>query len=238
MGLFLAATAFRTQDADSLCEAVARFFSQNGRPARRVEPGDLRELSDDDAVVHDPVGAWTVVTWPRYMQDGPAAEAVTAALATTASSVHVYDGDYWVHRLMENGRTVDRFVSMPDYFAEDPGSEETARLAAAWAGRPEALAAAFGAAESDVAPYLLQAPPLEEEYEDGEDDFDEGDDRWGRAFPDDAYDRSDVWVFVDFWRRMGIAYPMPPGGRPEAPGRVLRLPPGATLKLPQGTDEF
>jgi hypothetical protein len=242
MGEFLAASAFRTQNAEALCAAVAQFFSDNGYPAQRVEPGGLRDLSDEDTVIHDSLGGWSVVTWPRYMQDGPAVEVLTAKLATTASSIRVHDGDYWVHRLVENGRTLDRFASMPDYFAEDPTSAETAQLAAEWAGQPRALAAAFGVAESDIAPYLVQAPALDVEDEDedeDEEDFEEPTDRWGKAFTDDAYDRSNVWVFVDFWRRIGITYPAPyPGSTPAAPGRVLRLPPGASLKLPAGTDEL
>jgi hypothetical protein len=28
-----------------------------------------------------------------------------------------------------------------------------------------------------------------------------------KAHPDDRYDLCDCWVFVDFWRRVGITYP-------------------------------
>lgn len=234
MGEFLAVTAFRTADAEALYAAAARYFSDNGHPAQRVEPIGPQELSADDAVVHDPVESWTVVTWPRYMQDGPAVEAITAALSTTASSIRVYDGDYWVHRLVEHGRTLDRYASMPDYFADDPGSEQTARLAAEWAGHPDILAAALGVSAADIVPYFMQAPPLGDD-----DDTEEPDEAWGKAFPNDEYDRSDIWVFTDFWRRIGVPYPqMNPTEGVKTLTRVLRLPPGASLKLPSGTDEL
>lgn len=238
MGEFLAATAFRTRDTEALREAIERFYRENGHPVRRVEGADARDLSpDDDTIIHGSAGNWTVVTWPRYAADGPAADSVTAALATIASSVHVHDGDYWVHRLFESGRTLDRFASMPDYFAEDPDSAQTALLAATWAGRADVLAEALGVADAVVAPYLVQAPALDDEEPD--EDFEDVDEAWGKAFPDDTYDRSDVWVFTDFWRRIGIAYPaVPPADRPAAPSHVLRLPAGAARELPQGTDEL
>lgn len=235
MGEFLAASAFRTQNADALCAAIAQFFSEHGYPAQRVEPGDPRDGSGNDAAVYEPAGAWCVVTWPTYMQDGPAVEAITTMLGTTASSIRVHDGDYWVHRLVENGRTLDRFASMPDYFAADPHSPETARLAAEWAGHPGVLATALGAAESDIAPYLLQAPALDDEDEDA-DHFEEPGGSWGKAFADDEHDRANVWVFVDFWRRIGITYPAASDGRSMPPKHLLRLPAGAALKLPQGSD--
>lgn len=234
MGEFLAASAFRTRDAEALCAAVARYFSDNGHLAQRVEPADPQDLSADDTVVHDPVENWTVVTWPRYLHDGPAVESITAALATTASSIRVYDGDYWVHRLVEHGQTLDRFASMPGYFAEDPGSEETARLATEWAGHPDILAAALGVTAADIAPYFIQAPLLGDD-----DDSEKPDEDWGKAFPDDKHDRSDIWVFTDFWRRIGIPYPqMNPAEGAKTLTHVLRLPPDASLKLPLGTDEL
>jgi hypothetical protein len=36
--------------------------------------------------------------------------------------------------------------------------------------------------------------------------------------PDDMFDLGDVWVFVDFWRRLGIRYPDPGDG--PVPGEV------------------
>lgn len=235
MGEFLSVTAFQTRDVETLCAAVAQYFSDNGHPAQRVELTGPQDVSPDDTVVHDPVGNWTVVTWPTYMQDGPAVEAITGTLGVTASSICVYDGDYWVHRLVEHGHTLDRFASVPDYFAEDPDSEETARLAAEWAGHPDIVAASLGATAADIAPYFMQSPSFD--YDDEE--TYESDEEWGKAFPDDEFDRADVWVFTDFWRRIGIPYPDPNSAEgAKAFARVLRLPPDAVLKLPAGTDEF
>lgn len=38
------------------------------------------------------------------------------------------------------------------------------------------------------------------------------------------------WVFVDFWRRLGIVYPTPP----QNPAALLRLGPNVGKRLPVG----
>jgi hypothetical protein len=82
------------------------------------------------------------------------------------------------------------------------------------------IAEALGVPAASVAPYLI--PP----YSSGLFGW------WMRRrkpFPDDQCTLADVWVFTDFWRRLGIPYP-----ETEAPTRSVRLPDPGPGALPTG----
>lgn len=200
MGEFVAVSAFRTEDADSVLAAAGRFFMANAwlaKPGQNTEP-----VTDNDVLGFPPVNGWTVVNWPSYFTELAAAEFISRDLAVLCSTVRIHDGDYWSHSLLRNGVTLDRFATMPDYFTDDP--TEIARLTAKYAGQPAVIAEAVGCPVDDVAPYLVPV-----DLEDGEDE--EGyyvvEPEMGRAFPDDEFELDSPWVFVDFWRRFGPRYP-------------------------------
>ncbi len=164
MGEFVTVTAFRTDAAAEVLQAVGQFFSSHGWPASRVGDG------------------------------GP----------------------------MREGVFLDRFATMPDYFTDDP--EQIARLKAKFAGQPSLVAETIGKPVEQIAAYLVH---LEIEDDDDEDEM-------GKAFPDDEFDLDSAWVFVDFWRRLGIRYPAE-----DAPYEArLRLAPGWSGKLPVGDAEL
>jgi hypothetical protein len=159
-----------------------------------------------------------VVLWPQYfnIHDVPATEFVSERLGVLASAVHTYDGDYWVHTLIRNGEQLDRFASMPGYHLED--STELPAFERAWAGNPQLVAETMGRAADQVAPYFVHVPA-------------DSDAELGKAFDDDEFDRGDIWVFVDLWRRLGITYP-------DVTTAVasLRLAPDWFDKLPTGNE--
>lgn len=161
---------------------------------------------------------WTVVSWPRLgaIVATEAARVLSERLPTLASCVSVYDGDFWIHLLFDNGQEQDRFCSRPDYFDEDP--QQAASLFARWTGNPRIVASTTGAAAAEIAPYL--APLRDEDYEEDED---------RRAHPDDHSDLRDIWVFVDFWRHLGISYPT------SHPLRRVKFAPGWDTALPTST---
>lgn len=132
-------------------------------------------------------------------------------------TVHTYDGDYWVHTLIRNGERLDRFASMPGYFVEDP--TELLAVQRAWAGNAQVVARALGRPADQVAPYFVHVPA-------------DRDNELGRAFGDDDFDRDDIWVFVDLWRRLGITYPEDV----KASVASLRLAPDWLDIVPTGTE--
>jgi hypothetical protein len=80
-----------------------------------------------------------------------------------------------------------------DRFSSRPGQ--------GWVGDAVLLADLFDRPATGIAPYLVTA-----------------DRAAGFAFPADEFELDDVWVFVDFWKRLGISYP-----DPGIPVRWVRL---------------
>jgi len=187
MGLFLAASAFRDRDVDQVTAALEGFLAEHGWST------DEGPRPEDEVRLFAPVDGWTVVLWPPYFigPDSVAARELSSALDTVASTVHIYDSDYWAHRLFRAGEELDRSASTPAYWADS--EEEAARLRTAWTGDAAVVATAVGGAAEHLTPYLM---PLEDT-----------DEPPGKAFEDDQFELDDPWVFVDFWRRLGIAYP-------------------------------
>src|SRR6266568_3669768 len=191
MGSFLAVSAFRDRSIDAVAESVRRFMSPHGVAFEIVSAAEPDPHAD--AAAYAPSNGWTVFLWPEHfnLHDIPLCEAVSGDLQTLVSTVHVYDDDYWTHALFDRSALVDRFASMPGYFADD--AEQAAMLARAWAGDPNRLGDTLDVAPEMIRPYLVHVDNEAEE--------------WPKAFPDDEFDLENFWVFVDLWRRVGIAYP-------------------------------
>lgn len=208
MGLFLAASAFRDSDVDPVTMALERFLADHDWSS------DDEARPADEVCLFAPVDGWTVVLWPPYFNghDAVAARHISHTLGTLASTVHIYDGDYWVHRLFRAGEELDRSASTPAYWAEF--DEDASRLRAAWTGDAAVVANAVGRAPEGVEPYLT---PLTD-----------ADEPPGKAFEDDEFELDDPWVLVDFWRRLGIAYP----ADSTASAHRLSLQPGWLKQLP------
>lgn len=219
MGSFLAVSAIMDRSPEQLAMAIQEYVSQFGvacGPAR-AQPQD----SVADVLVFPAVGRWTVVLWPEYFtaHDISTCEALSRALDTIVSTLHVYDDDYWTHVLLNRGDAIDRFASIPDYFAETP--TEANRLRAQWAGDPELLSSYFQVPAETIRPYLVQLNP-------------EGSGPVGKAFADDEFEIEDFWVMTDFWRRLGIEYPSDVG----SPAIRLQLGNDFSNRLPAGENEL
>ncbi|GAA2567136.1 hypothetical protein GCM10010435_45970 [Winogradskya consettensis] len=221
MGEFITATAFQTEDLDAVREAVLGFFTTNSWAAENVD--EQSPPTENDVRVYSPTGGWTVILWPTPFSELAAAEFVSRRLGTLASSVSLYDGDYWRHMLLRNGVTLDRFASLPDYFAES--RQDADRLRRKYASRPATVADAVGIPVEQVTPYLTPVKL---------DDIEDLDIERGTAFPDDEFELDDPWVFVDFWRHFGPHYPQDPA----AARLIIRLAPGWLEKLPYGDGEL
>ena len=109
--------------------------------------------------------------------------------------LYVYDGDYWGYFFFENGRELDTFMPMPDYFEEV--SEEVRANAA---GNSALIAQYFHVDEAKIKNYLAvwTEELLEEE---------------SRAYPDDEFVRGDSWQMADFMQKLGFPY----DGDPDNP---------------------
>lgn len=231
VGEFVAVSAFRSDDPESVLDGVHGFVAEHAWTTvdvRAAEPVN----ADDDVLVYPPVDGWTVVLWPQYWTPQPAAEFVSRRVGGASSSVRIHDGDYWTHTLVRAGVTLDRFASMPDYDTDDPA--EISRLAAKFAGQPAVVAEALDCPVERVAPYLAHVMVTEHLDHVTIDELVIDRATLEPRFPDDEFEPDSPWLFVDFWRHAGITYP------PDVSAFVarLRLAPGWSAKLPTGDAEF
>jgi hypothetical protein len=211
MGLFLALTALPVEDVDAIADAIVRYAGKHNVSTSMITAEEARQVIA--AAVYAPRNGWSVVIWPTRFTGLPAVSRwLSQELDVPASAVSVYDGDLWMHVAFRRGEDADQFASVPDYFTAD--RREGAKLSRQWSGNPVALAELFAVSVDVVTPYLahpfsgglvgllnLLAPRR-------------------KAFPDDEFELTDVWVFVDLWRRFGIAYPEVG----TDPVRCIRLP--------------
>ncbi len=224
MGGFLASSAVRDRPVKKVASQIQSCVSKHGVACKPVTSGPVVDATD--VRIFAPTNSWTVVLWPEYfnIHDIEVCKELSAALRTTISTVHVYDGDYWTHVLLRDGEALDHFASMPNYFDEEDGEDgdeaepHGAARARKWAGDASVVAKALSLPSPDaITPYFVSVD---------EDTDDE------KAFPEDEFELSDFWVFTDFWRKTGVAYP------PDvaAYGARLRLGKNFAQKLPTSNE--
>ncbi|QGM46222.1 hypothetical protein [Methylocystis heyeri] len=199
MGLFLAASAFRRADPQEIAQACRDYFLSHGVDIETVPPGAPIDYASD-VVVYEPQGDWAVVLWPQYfgVNVGAAACAIAGEKDWLISTVKIYDGAYWEHLAHLHGAEIHSHCSRPGYWDEEGAVSD-------WDSDPEELAEASGVSADALRPYLVDAAKLESAE--------------AKAFPEDRHELADVWVFSDFWRRLGVSFPEPD----DKPAKVLRI---------------
>jgi hypothetical protein len=192
MGEFLSVSAFHDQSVESIASHTSSYASRHGVACTPMGQGEVNEALD--IAIFAPHNRWTVVLWPQYfnIHDIELCRSLSKEMPSLASTIHVYDGDYWVNAVFNRGTTVSLFASVPEYFAES--ETDAARLKSKWSGNAAAISEALSVPTEQIAPYFVHL---------------DGDrsDQLGKAFADDEFELWDFWVFVDFWRRLGIAFP-------------------------------
>jgi hypothetical protein len=212
MGHFLAATAFHSESTHEVVQAISTFL-RTYEVKHELLSGAASLNDDTDAQVFEPARGWVVVLWPKYfnIHDFPLAKEIAEARSWLVSTVHVYDGDYWEHLAVLGARELHSHCSRPSYWQDEPAELE--RMAH-FNSAPEALAQVVKVPVTSLQPYLVDAEATDED---------------AMAHAEDQFPLSDIWVFTDFWRRLGIVYPEPP----ESPAAVVRLSKWFGKRLPQ-----
>jgi hypothetical protein len=227
MGEFLSAAALRGRSADAIAQSIQAYASESGVTTQPIVVAESDSATD--AQVFVPRARWNVVAWPAMFHghDIAAARWLSRSLQTLVSHVAVYDGDFWEHVLFVNGELIDAFRSRPAYFSER--SEDMGRLREEWRGNPGVIANALGISADGLLGYLLDLdssgqvqPPTARVsllQRLGWRRRPEQSALLGKAFPEDEFELDNPWVFIDFWRRLGIVYPEDG----EEPQRCLRF---------------
>lgn len=120
----------------------------------------------------------------------PLARKLSRVLGCPVFWCHVHDGDLWMYVLYCNGKAIDQFNPLPDYWP----AKLSIRQRRAWKGNATKLAAHWpGLNPEEVAAYLRE---------------------WSaevnlraKAYPDDTYSFYDCRQVLDFLKRLGLQHP-------------------------------
>ena len=184
-------SAYRGPTAIVLAEAIAAYAHKYDVKTEPVTPSDPINADKDLGIFS--AGEWVVVLGPKFFNgyDLPLVRELSATHGWLASAVRVDDGNYWEHFAFDGRDVLHEFCSRPHFWAEEDPKTEARMMA--YSSSPARLCARLGIAERLILPYLADADTLSEGEE--------------RAHPDDQFPLGDYWVFVDFWKRLGIMYP-------------------------------
>jgi hypothetical protein len=215
MGHFLAVTGFRTDSVADVARVITEHMKSHGVLCESV-PVASPPNHQRDAQIYASVAGWTVVLWPEYfnIHDFPLVRALAAAQGWLASTVHVYDDEYWEHLSCSGGTELHAFSSRPRFWEHE--SPDDFQRTAAYDTEPSRLASAVGVSTQVIQPYIVDVDSLTNPE--------------AKAHPDDLFALGDFWVFTDFWQHLGISYPTPPQNLTA----VLRLGLNVRKKLPTG----
>lgn len=191
MGHFFAVTAFNTNNENAVSDAVIS-YSQKYEVNAKVLDNVKEPNENTHSILFDSNNGWTIVVWPPYFNiyDVPLAEELSKKLDLLVSTINVYDGDYWCHYFFDKGEMVDKYCSIPNYWAEDETDGES--FIKEFIGNPKSVAQLCGIQIEAIEGYYI---PLLDEKE------------YGKAYKDDEFELEDFWVFADFWKKLGINYP-------------------------------
>lgn len=119
-----------------------------------------------------------------YPETDKLAEELSKAAAGPVLLLYLFDGDDWGYDFFDDGRELDRFRAMPDYFGPAAGGEKQLT-----AGKPEVLARYFPI-EPETAARYLSFCTVEQ-----------------LACLGDKRPGGDCWQMVDFAARLGYPWP-------------------------------
>jgi hypothetical protein len=139
----------------------------------------------------------TVLYPDDFLEWDEASQFLSQKLSKPVFSLHIHDGDLWMYLLFNEGREVDRFNPLPDYWGKLTKEERMK-----WEGNATIV--------TQCIPHL-SAPEIEKYLI-----------RWKllsfpdrKAYPDDEFPIGDSWQMVDFMRRIGLSYPVQEDGSIE-----------------------
>jgi hypothetical protein len=190
MGLFLSMSGVMGGDEDSVVDAL-RSYAEDNRGL--LEEKELTAEEEGCLVVSAGTGGVTVLYPSDFFDWDSAAQYLSTRLGRPVFSFHIHDGDLWMYLLYQNGKVVDQFNPLPDYWEELENDERQA-----WKGNATAVAQRIpGLAPQQITRYLVQWG----------DEMLEAPER-KKAYPTDRFYYGDDWQLVDFMGKLGLAYPI------------------------------
>jgi hypothetical protein len=200
MGMFLSLTSIvgKTQN-----EVVASLTNYAKSVAGGLEKENLSIDNDNCCVIKEANGNTTIFNPYAYLEWDKSAEFISTELNAPVFSFHIHDGDLWMYLLFVNGKRVDQFNPIPDYWDDNLSEEEIE----SWKGNAEVVLNNFRSIkQADIEKYLVRWDLEAEENE--------------KAYADDEFTNED-WQLLDFMKKLQLPYPLDDNGNPN--GQVYKL---------------
>jgi hypothetical protein len=204
MGLFLFASAIKNKSLDEISNAITNYLKRKKiiadislysewRDSNKNRAIDLRNIISEPisiTSIYKPQNRWTVVIFNNcHFDEKDISIYLSFELQTLVSLVEVLDSEVWYHFAFYNGKQVDQFCSNPEEY-------EKKEVRSSFRGNIKKLAFYFEVDEQIITPYLIPINSVNRI-----------DLISSKAHNDDRYSLGDEWVFIDFWKRLGIDYP-------------------------------
>ncbi|TFG17358.1 MAG: hypothetical protein EU531_03625 [Promethearchaeota archaeon] len=204
MGLFLFTSAIKNSAPIDIARAVSKYLKHRNiiadvklysewRSSTNTSEFDIHNIISQPismTSIYQPQNRWTVIIFNNcHFDEKEISLFLSLELQTLVSLVEVLDSEVWYYFIFYNGKQVDQFCSNPEEYEQ----KENYNF---FRGNLKKLAFYFEVDETSFAPYLTLVTSE-----------DRTDLIFKKAYRDDIYSLGDEWIFIDFWKRLGIKYP-------------------------------
>ncbi len=204
MGLFLFASAIKNKSSVEIATTIKYFTSRRNIIAnvksysewnssiqnKGIDIHDIISQPISMTTIYQPRNRWSIVIFNNcHFEEKEISKFLSYHLQTIISLIEVLDSEVWYHYLFYNGKQVDQFCSYPEEY-------EKIEELPLFKGNKQKLAFYFDVDEQILSPYLIRLSPANRP------EF-----LFKKAHEDDKYALGDEWIFIDFWKRLGIFYP-------------------------------
>ena len=192
MGNFLALSGVIGKTQNEVFTCLTNYANSVGGG---IQQDNILNSDNDNCCIIDEANGNTTIFYPDgYLEWDDTSEFISRELNATVFSLHIHDGDLWMYLLYNNGKVVDQFNPVPDYWDENITDKEIE----SWKGNA-----------SIIANYVLYIKPKDIEKYLVRWDLDEEEST--KAYPTDEFTKEE-WQLVDFMTKLKLPYPFEDNG--------------------------
>jgi hypothetical protein len=195
MGNFLALSGVIGKTHNEVFTSLTNYANSIGGGIQ--EDNTLNSDNDNCCIIEEANGNTTIFYPAGYIEWDDSSEFISRELNAAVFSLHIHDGDLWMYLLYNNGKVVDQFNPIPDYWDENITEEEIE----SWRGNASVVTKYVCYIKpKDIENYLVRWNLDEEES--------------AKAYPTDEFTKEE-WQLVDFMTKLKLPYPLDDNGNPK-----------------------
>lgn len=199
MGLFLALSGIIGKTHHEVVNSLSNYA--------RIMGGELHPEKSFTAytscIIEEARGNTSIHYPDDFMEWDSSSAFLSKELNAPVFSFHIHDSHLWMYILFNNGRIVDQFNPIPDYWEGETTEEEIE----SWKGNATTVSKYVNTVEpGDIKNYLVRWELKRNENI--------------KAYPHDQYARN-YWQLIDFMKTLQLPYPVDDQG--EARGNTYKF---------------